>query len=79
MTLRTALAASQLHDGTSHTEGVEDIHSVGLYLILCGHTDINLGSVSAYCDVLLHHCISHLCHHDSKHLYVQFSSVSNAN
>jgi hypothetical protein len=74
VTSQTALAASQSHDDTSNTEGVEDICFI--YLILCGHIDINLG-FSAYCGVLFHHCISHQCHHDSKQLYVQLvSSVS---
>ena len=72
MTLRTALAASQSHGDTSHTEGVEDIRNIGLYLIPCGHIDINFDSVGAYCGVLLHHYISHQCHFDTKHLYVQF-------
>jgi len=57
----------------THTEGVEDICNTGLYLIMCGHIDINLGSVSAYCGVLFHHCTSHQCHHDSEHLRIQFS------
>lgn len=61
----TALAASQSHDDdTSHTEGVEEICNTCLYLIMYGHIDINLGSVSAVCCVLFHHCISHQCHHD---------------
>jgi hypothetical protein len=55
--------ASQSHGDTSHT---------ALYLILCGHSDAILCSVSAYCGVLLHH----QCHRDSKHLYIQYCQLN---
>jgi hypothetical protein len=53
VTSQTALAASQSHDDTSHTEGVEDICFI--YLILCGHIDINLGYTVVFYFTIVYH------------------------
>jgi len=72
VTLRTALAASQSHDDTSHTEGVEDRpipDTVWTYWYKFRFSQCVLWCFIAPLYV-------HQCHLDSKHLYVQYCQLN---